>query len=127
MAEIRYRVVADYQTSNPDPFSVTAGETFQVSEKIHFWNGNPGWVWIWCTDQRGKSGWVPQNVMSVNPDGATGIARSTYTATELTVAVGDELVAHQEESGWIWCTNQQGASGWVPLDHVELQTDPPSS
>jgi len=34
------------------------------------------------------------------------------------VAVGDELVAHQEKSGWVWCTNHQGKSGWVPLDHI---------
>lgn len=29
----RYRVMADYQAAYPDPFSVSVGETFQVSEK----------------------------------------------------------------------------------------------
>jgi hypothetical protein len=123
---MRYHVIADYQASNPDPFSVAAGETFQISEKVYYWNGNPTWVWIWCTDQRGKNGWVPKNIIIFDPNGTTGIARSTYTATELTVVIGDELVAHQEESGWVWCTNQQGKSGWVPLEHLVLQADPPS-
>ena len=116
----RYRVLADYQAEYPDPIGVSAGETFQVSEKVYLWNSNPDWVWIWCTDQRGKQGWVPQTVISFNSDGRTGIARATYTARELSVGVGEELVAHQEESGWLWCTNQQGKSGWVPLEHLTL-------
>jgi len=114
----RYRVIADYQAEFPDPISVSAGETFQVSEKVSLWNDNPDWIWTWCTNQRGKSGWVPKNVISHNSDSRTAIARSTYSARELTVAVGEELVAHQEESGWLWCTNQQGEWGWVPLEHV---------
>ncbi len=114
----RYRVLADYQTMYPDPISVSAGETFQVSEKADAWNGNPDWVWVWCTDQRGKQGWVPQTVITLHSDGRTGTARSPYSAGELTVVVGEELVAHQEESGWLWCTNQQGKSGWVPLNHL---------
>ena len=114
----RYCVMADYQAAYPDPICVSIGETFQVSEKANVWNSNPDWIWIWCTDQRGKQGWVPKKVITFNSDGTTGTARSTYTARELTVAVGEELVAHQDESGWLWCTNQQGKSGWVPLDHL---------
>jgi hypothetical protein len=29
------------------------------------------------------------------------------------------LIMGKEESGWIWCTNQERQSGWVPVDHVE--------
>ena len=116
----RYRVLADYQAAYPDPFCVSVGETFQVSEKADVWNSTPDWTWIWCTDQRGKQGWVPKNMITFNSDGRTGTVRSSYTARELTVAVGEELDAHQEESGWLWCTNQQGKRGWVPLDHLTL-------
>ena len=116
----RYRVMAGYQASYADPFSVTAGETFQVSERSDSWNSNPEWIWIWCTDRQGKQGWVPKTMITFNSDGITGTARFTYTAMELTVAAGEELVAHQEESGWVWCSNYQGKSGWVPLDHITL-------
>jgi hypothetical protein len=51
--------------------------------------------------------------------GDTGIALCDYEATELSVSVGEELRMGKEESGWIWCTNQKGQSGWVPADHVE--------
>ena len=52
-------VVADYSAQFPDPISVNAGETFSVSDKVEPWNDNPDWLWVWCIDQRGKSGWVP--------------------------------------------------------------------
>jgi hypothetical protein len=48
------------------------------------------------------------------------MVRSPYTAAELTVAVGDELVAQEQESGWIWCTHHRQQRGWVPLDYVTL-------
>ncbi|HEX6555708.1 MAG TPA: SH3 domain-containing protein [Ktedonobacteraceae bacterium] len=112
------RAIAGHQASYPDPISMEAGEIVDISEKVDEWNGNPNWVWIWCTDQRGKSGWVPKTWIDLNADGKTGTARYDYAATELTVAVGDELVVEGEGSGWLWCTNRQGKSGWVPADNV---------
>ena len=47
------------------------------------------------------------------------MALCDYEATELSVSVGEELIMGKEESGWIWCTNQDGESGWVPAEHVE--------
>jgi uncharacterized protein YgiM (DUF1202 family) len=113
-----YQVVADYQGLYPDPLSVMAGEPLEVSERVEYWNENPDWIWIWCTDQRGKSGWTPKDAIDFHTSSTTGIARYDYAATELTVAVGDELVVEREESGWLWCTNRQGKSGWVPADHI---------
>ncbi|GAC1372775.1 MAG: hypothetical protein PVS3B1_29990 [Ktedonobacteraceae bacterium] len=59
-------------------------------------------------------------MIALHLDSRTGSARYTYTARELTVTVGDELTTSQQESGWLWCTNQQGESDWVPLDHLTL-------
>lgn len=111
-------VITEYQALYPDPLSTRAGETLNISEKVDYWNGNPDWIWLWCTDQRGKSGWVPKGAINFDASGTTGIARYDYAATELTVAVGAELVVERGESGWLWCTDQQGKSGWVPADHV---------
>ncbi len=115
-----YRVIEDYEVSNTNPFSVTAGEVFHVSEKYDFWNNNPDWIWIWCTDQHGRNGWVPKNLINLHADGTKGTARYSYAATELGVVVDNELVAEKEESGWVWCINKQGESGWVPLENVTL-------
>ena len=113
-----YRVIADYKVSNTNPFSVTIGEFFQVSEKSDFWNNNPDWVWIWCTDQHGRSGWVPKNAIKFDTESTKGTAQYFYAATELTVVATDELVGEREESGWAWCLNKQGERGWVPLENL---------
>ena len=113
-----YFVIADYKISNLNPFAVTIGEVFRVSEKTDSWNNNPLWIWIWCTDQHGRSGWVPKNAIDLRANGTQGSARYSYAATELTVVVGDELVTEQEESGWVWCVNKQGERGWVPLENL---------
>jgi len=112
------QVIADYQSSSSDPISVSFGEPLAISEKVDHWNGNPNWIWIWCTDQREKSGWVPKDCIEFNTNGTTGIARYSYTAIELIVVAGERLVVEREKSGWLWCTNKQGKSGWVPADHV---------
>lgn len=112
------RVTKDYHAQFLDPLTMRSGETLVISEKIDYWNGNPEWVWVWCSNERGKSGWVPRGTIEFDADGMTGKARYDYTARELTVAVGDELVIGREESGWFWCTDQRGKSGWVPIDHV---------
>src|SRR5579863_9869553 len=111
-------MVKDYNAQFPDPISVNAGEVFHVSDKVEPWNNNPDWLWVWCTNQRGKSGWVPKDIIVFNADGVSGTVRDPYDATELSVAIGEELVAHQEAAGWFWCTNRAGKSGWVPLDNI---------
>lgn len=111
------RVVKDYQASSADPISVEAGEVFTVS-KTETWEDNPAWLWVWCTNRRGKSGWVPKNIVQLSTDGRTGMTSISYNAVELTVAAGQELVIEDEESGWFWCRDRQGRFGWVPISHV---------
>ncbi len=112
-------VTKDYQSTNPDPNRLQAGELFHVSEKTDCWDTNPACIWVWCTDRRGKSAWVPETIIHMDKDGKTGTASYPYDATELTVTVGDELTVEQEESGWLWCVKHQGKLGWAPVAHVE--------
>jgi len=116
--ERKCRVTSDYQTEFPDPIAVEAGEAFAVSARTSAWENNAAWIWVWCTDQREKSGWVPKNIIQMDADGQTGTTRAAYNARELTVTAGQELVIEHEESGWFWCRDQQGKRGWVPLSHV---------
>ena len=117
----RCRVVKAYQAEFPDPIAVEAGETLAVhAEKISTWEQNPAWIWLWCTDLRGKSGWTPKNVIQMDASGQSGTARVAYDARELTIAVGQELTIEREESGWLWCQDQQGRRGWVPISHVTM-------
>ncbi|HEU5383879.1 MAG TPA: SH3 domain-containing protein [Ktedonobacteraceae bacterium] len=116
------RVARDYQAEFPDPIAVEAGDAFTVSARTSAWEDNPAWMWVWCTDQRGKSGWVPKNIIQMETDGQTGTTQATYNARELTVTAGQELSIEQEESGWFWCCDQQGNRGWVPISHIMVES-----
>src|SRR5579863_1513786 len=74
----RCSVTKGYQSSNPDPIIVQAGESFHVSEKADLWDNNPDWLWVWCTDQRGKSAWVPKTIIQLDKDGQTGTTNCSY-------------------------------------------------
>ncbi|MDQ2888295.1 MAG: SH3 domain-containing protein [Chloroflexota bacterium] len=114
-------VAKDYQAEFPDPIAVEAGEAFAVSERISVWENNPAWIWVWCTDQQGKSGWVPKTIIQMDADGQTGSTHAAYNAIELTVKAGQKLTIEHEESGWFWCRDQQEKHGWVPLSHVRAE------
>jgi uncharacterized protein YgiM (DUF1202 family) len=101
------------ETSYPDPLEVLEGEEVTVGERDEEWSG-----FLWCANPAGKGGWVPEDY--VEPSGDVGVMRCDYTARELNISVGDELVLHKSESGWHWATNNEGESGWVPGNHIEL-------
>jgi uncharacterized protein YgiM (DUF1202 family) len=105
------RVIAEYQSPYSAPIVFNAGEELTIGEKESEWNG-----WVWCTNRDGKSRWVPETFIERKGDG--GVMRRDYEATELSVTIGGELVMGEEESDWIWCTNREGKSGWVPADNI---------
>jgi hypothetical protein len=115
-SEGRCQVIREYTAEFPDPITFQAGEEISVSEKVSQWNGNPAWLWLWCTDARGKSGWTPSTFFEAH--GPKALARYDYSAAELSASVGEILTIEGAESGWLWCLNQRGQRGWIPVDHV---------
>ncbi len=107
------RITTAYQSAYPDPLKVKAGETLTVAKNDTEWPG-----FVWCTNQSGKGGWMPENY--INRKGSVGLARCDYEATELSVNVGQIVTIHQVESDWAWCRQQSGSEGWVPLKHIEI-------
>jgi hypothetical protein len=105
-------VISAHRSEFPDPLIFRTGEELRFADKETEWPG-----WVWCTSQAGKSGWAPQAYVRREGDG--GVALVDYDATELSVDVGQELLMGTQESGWIWCTDQAGQSGWVPAENVE--------
>jgi len=103
------RVLADYRVSYPDPLVVSAGDELSVGKKDPEYPG-----WVWCTNSSGKGGWLPDDCIELAGENA----RYDYAATELSATVGEELVMSKEKSGWAWCTNRNGESGWLPLANL---------
>lgn len=117
-AGARGRVVATYEAQYADPISFQRGEAITITEREEPWRENPDWMWVWCEDARGKSGWVP--VSYVERRGARdGVGLRDYSAVELSVAAGAAVTVEEEEGGWLLCATDDGRRGWVPREHVE--------
>ena len=106
-------VVVAYEAAYPDRFVLRTGDRVKIGHKKSEWSG-----WLWCTDGNGNSRWIPESYVARDND--TGRMLRDYDSTELSVAVGEELTVLQQESGWFWCTNQSGQSGWVPAANVQV-------
>lgn len=107
------RAIIAHRPVQADPIRLRAGEELAATGREGEYPG-----WLWGTSQGGKSGWVP--VAYLERRGETAVARRDYDAVELAVEAGDELIVTRRESGWLWCTNRRGASGWVPAEAVAL-------
>ena len=109
----RVCVVRSHVTSDPDPVRFVSGEVLSVGHHDQQWRS-----YVWCTDQSGHAGWVPDFYLEM-----TGAREATalrdYDATEMTVAKGELLDVLEEAGGWLRCRTSSGHEGWVPADNVE--------
>lgn len=96
-----------HRATNPDPMEVKAGDRVRVGREDP---ENPGWKW--CTAQDGKESWVPVALLQQNGDSA--VLLESYLARELDVEQGAEVTVHRELEGWLWVTDAQGRTGWIP-------------
>ena len=89
-----------------------AGDSVRFERRPTEWEG-----WVWCTDQRGTDGWVPERWVSVK--GNTCTLLREYMSIELNVRKGDVLSVLEEESGWAWVLDSRNRNGWVPLRCIQ--------
>ena len=102
------RVARDDTTQYLDPITVRAGDRVQVGRDDPEFPG-----WRWCTGPDGRAGWVPEDLLQ--RDGATATMARDYTARELDVRAGLDVVLGESMHGWVWATDADGRSGWIPL------------
>lgn len=79
-------------------------------------NDLPGW--LWCEDESGIGAWAPESYLDIKGD--RGIFKRDYNSFELDVDIGEELMILEEESGWCRCERDNGETGWLPIDKVEM-------
>lgn len=108
-------VTRRYRQPYPDPIRVLAGE--RVRPDFEKATDIPGW--IWCTDHRERSGWVP--LAWLERSGGDWRATCEFSAIELTVDVGTTVLIHAEAAGFYWLTSPDGRTGWVPCGHVRVE------
>lgn len=109
------RVIADYMVQYADPISVRAGETFTLTGREDLWQGHR---WLWGVAADGRAGWVP--AAWVERQGGQGVCRRAYAARELGVSAGASVTVLEAASGWLWCADDQGRTGWVPAENLAV-------
>ena len=108
----RVRIKLEYKVQYADPLQVVAGETVTVGRED---NEFPGWKW--CKASDGCEGWIPVEMLS-HEKGKTTVLRD-YSARELAVQRGDEVVVQDARHGWLLVRNKKGKRGWIPASHTE--------
>jgi hypothetical protein len=59
-----------------------------------------------------KKGGVLERVLKIDYDKVVVI--ENYDATELTAEKGDVVKGMRPEAGWVWCSNMENKTGWLP-------------
>jgi hypothetical protein len=54
-------------------------------------------------------------------EGGEAILLQDYTARELSVSAGAEVILHHALSGWAWVTTPDGRAGWIPQTSIAAE------
>jgi hypothetical protein len=109
----RVRVIRAHVTNVSDTVRFVAGDALSIGHRDRQWTS-----YVWCTDQAGHGGWVPDSYIEMTGEREAKALRE-YDAAELTVGEGEELDVIEEAGGWLLCRTDRGITGWVPADRVE--------
>lgn len=116
VALMHARVVRAYRTQYANPIRFAAGDVVTLGARDTEW---PAFAWTTTAD--GNAGWAPVDWLKPLGDGRAEALRD-YSAQELDVDAGDEVVLHSELGGWWWCEAADGRCGHVPSEHLEIAT-----
>lgn len=110
---MKFIATGQYRSEYPDPITFTSGTPLFIGD---MYEGDEGWDnWYFCTVPDHPGGWVPEQLIERSNQPGYGIAKDDYTAKELDVNEGDELLAIKFLNGWVWCQRLSDQdSGWVP-------------
>lgn len=119
--EFHYRVIQAYRSAYPDPITFSQGTPLRIGQA---YAGSEDWPnWLWCSVAGHAAGWVPEQIIE-RLDAHNGVALADYSAQELDVDVGDELLGQRVLNGWAWCLHvARQAAGWVPLQCLQAVPD----
>jgi SH3-like domain-containing protein len=109
------RILVEHKIEYADPICVTAGERVSVGREDDEFPG-----WRWCKASDGREGWVPVELLSKQRGEATVL--QDYSARELPVHPGEEVVVEEARHDWLLVRNARGERGWIPASHVETRS-----
>ena len=95
------------------PLQLAVGDPVEAGIRHDHW---PAFVFV--RSPKG-TGWVPSRHLSSDHGPVT--VTEAYDTTELALQPGTAVtvVARDDESGWWWCRDGDGAEGWVPAEALQ--------
>ncbi|MHA2068620.1 MAG: SH3 domain-containing protein [Candidatus Thorarchaeota archaeon] len=116
------KVLKSHESEISRPLVAKRGEQLEGQKKETKWEG-----WLWCRTKADVDGWVPKSYLEPLSEPGQYQLLQDYTARELKVQPGDEVMVLIEESGWAWARSPTGEEGWVPLENLaDVKTQPDS-
>lgn len=116
------KVTKDHKTEFHVPLIAVKGEIVQGEKRETEYEG-----WLWCQNKDGLNAWVPETHLEKTSDSGQYKFLKDYNSKELNVEEGQEVIALEEDSGWIWVRTTLGEEGWIPLENVQDLKDKPDS
>jgi uncharacterized protein YgiM (DUF1202 family) len=114
----RVQVSLPYEVQYKDPIDLRAGESLAIGRTDDDFPG-----WRWCRSSDGREVWVPIELLS--SEESQGFILQDYSARELRVRSGEDVLVEDARHGWLLVRNMKGERGWIPADHVrDLITRP---
>lgn len=108
----QYRVLADYEVTDPRPLILGVGAEVALVRKDPAW---PGWVWVECGADHG---WIPENFLA-DTAGATTTTIKPFNGRDLSAHKGALLSARDSAPGWIYAMDADEQTGWFPLFNLK--------
>jgi len=105
-------VISVYTEANQDSDKLTtidSGDAVEALEKAE------GYTHIRLAD--GREGWVPAELLS--NEGAETTVLQDYSARELAVRPGEEVIVEESRHEWLLVRNALGECGWIPAANTE--------
>jgi len=109
---MQWKVIADHQAIYPNPISIKQDDRITLSGRDDVWDGHR---WLWAIANDSREGWVPDD-LPIALSGNSARSAYDYSAAEISVDSGEFVNGTTQRHGWLWCQNNQGTFGWVPLN-----------
>lgn len=111
-----FKIIIPHRTEYEHPIRLEKGERVTLGERAPEENWKD---WIWAENSRSHGGWVPVQLIGHPEDGAQGMVLEDYSARELNVDPGEEIVKIRTLNGWTWVRRiSDREEGWIPNEAI---------
>lgn len=110
--QVIFKTVASHRTEYEHPIKLEKGESVTLGERAPEENWKD---WIWAENSKGAGGWIPAQLIDCQEGETRGIVLEDYSARELDVDPGEEIVRIRTLNGWTWVRRTSDREeGWIP-------------